>query len=89
MVYLIKTTNVYRVPTVQDALNLRKELETEGGELTSFKYATKYIKQKGEIIEEYQLVTATLQFNEEKEPESSIRESYGTEGAADRKSSEY
>ena len=77
MTYLIKTTNTYRVPTVQDALELRKQLEDTPGELISFKYATKYIKAKGEIIEEYQLVTATLQFNNEKEPESSIREFYG------------
>lgn len=77
MTYLIKSTNSYRVPTVTDALELRKELESMPGELTSFKYATKYIKAKGEIIEEYQVVTATIQFNSEKEPESSIRESYG------------
>lgn len=77
MVHLIKVTNTYRVPTVQDALDLRKDLEKMPGELTSFKYATKYIKQKGEIVEEYQLVTATLQFDNEKEPEGSIRETYG------------
>lgn len=77
MVHLIKVTNTYRVPTVQDALELRKDLEKMSGELTSFKYATKYIKAKGEIIEEYQLVTATLQFDNEKEPEGSIRETYG------------
>ena len=70
MVYNLKSTNTYRVPTVEDALRLRKWLEkTAVGELTSFKYATKYIKQKGEIIEEYQLVTATLTIDNEKEPE--------------------
>lgn len=77
MTHLIKSTNTYRVPSVTDALELRKELESMPGELTSFKYVTKYIKAKGEIIEEYQVVTATIQFNSEKEPESSIRESYG------------
>lgn len=76
MNYLIKATNTYRVPTVQDALNLRKELEQTPGELTAFKYATKYIKAKGEIIEEYQLVTAILQFNNEKEPTATTREKY-------------
>ncbi len=70
MVYNLKSTNTYRVPTVEDALRLRKWLEkTAVGELTSFKYATKYIKQKGEIIEEYQLVTATMTIDIEKEPE--------------------
>ena len=70
MVYNLKSTNTYRVPTVEDALRLRKWLEkTAVGELTSFKYATKYIKQKGEIIEEYQLVTAIMTIDNEKEPE--------------------
>lgn len=77
MTYLIKVTNIYRVPTVQDALNLRKELEQGAGELNSFSYTTKYIKQKGEIIEEYQQVKATLIFNEEKEPDCMTREYYG------------
>lgn len=77
MTNLIKVTNVYRVPTVEAALQLREELEDMPGELTGFKYVTKQIKAKGEIIEEYQLVTANIQFDNEKEPESAIRESYG------------
>lgn len=77
MTHLIKVTNTYRVPTVEDALRLQKELEKLPGDLTTFKYATKYIKSKGEIVEEYQLVTATIQFDNEKEPEGTIREFYG------------
>lgn len=70
MFYTLKTTNTYRVPTVEDALALRKHLErNEIGELTSFKYTTKYIKAKGEIVEEYQVVTATLTIDNEKDPE--------------------
>lgn len=70
MVYTLKTTTNYRVPTVEDALRLRKWLEKNSlGELTSFKYTTKYIKAKGEIIEEYQVVTATITVDSEKEPE--------------------
>jgi hypothetical protein len=70
MCYTLKTTNVYRVPTVEDALALRKHLErTCVGELTSFSYKTKYIKAKGEIIEEYQVVTATITIDNEKDPE--------------------
>ena len=42
MGYTLKTTNTYRVPTVEDALALRKYLErTCVGELTAFKYTTK------------------------------------------------
>lgn len=77
MTYLINVTNVYRVPTVADALELRKELEKGAGELVSFSYTTKYIKAKGEIVEEYQQVKAKIVFNDEKEPESDIREGYG------------
>ena len=70
MCYTLKTTTVYRVPTVEDALRLRKYLERNCvGELTSFSYKTKYIKAKGEIIEEYQVVTATISIDDEKEPE--------------------
>ena len=69
MCYTLKTTTVYRVPTVEDALRLRKYLERNCvGELTSFSYKTKYIKAKGEIIEEYQVVTATVTFDNEKDP---------------------
>ena len=70
MIYTLKTTNVYRVPTVEDALALRKYLERNcDGELTGFKYVTKYIKAKGEIVEEYQVVTATISIDNEKDPE--------------------
>lgn len=70
MYYNLKSTNTYRVPTVEDALRLRKHLERNSvGELTSFKYTTKYIKAKGDIVEEYQLVTATISIDNEKEPE--------------------
>lgn len=70
MFYTLKTTNVYRVPTVEDALTLRKHLERECiGELTSFSYKTKYVKAKGEIVDEYQVVTATITIDNEKEPE--------------------
>jgi hypothetical protein len=75
--YLLKVTNVYRVPTVEDALALRERLqETKCGELSSFSYTTKYIKAKGEILGEYQLVKATIVFTEEKEPDIHVTASY-------------
>lgn len=77
MNYLLKVTNTYRVPTVEAALALREELsKTDCGELTSFSYTTKYVKAKGEIIDEYQVCKATIEFTPEKEPESVIRASY-------------
>lgn len=78
--YLINNVLTFRVPTVQDALNLREELQqTPYAELTNFSYATKYIKAKGEIIEEYQVIKAKLEFNSEKEPENHIKVSYEQE----------
>ena len=66
MFYTLKSTNVYRVPTVEDALRLREHLErTCHGELNSFKYTTKYIKVKGEVVDEYQelIKIANLDFD--------------------------
>ena len=78
MFYTLKTTNVYRVPTVEDALILRKHLEkTMTGELVSFSYKTKYIKVKGEIVEEYQVVTATFAIDDEKDPEGVMIVDFG------------
>lgn len=78
--YLINNVLTYRVPTVEDALQLRDELQkTDYAELVNFSYTTKYIKAKGEIVEEYQLVKAKLEFNAEKDPEQHIEVSYGME----------
>ena len=75
--YLINAINTYRVPTVEDALALREELENINyGELTSFQYTTKYIKVKGEVVEEYQLVKAKIDFTPEKDPEARVKANY-------------
>lgn len=80
MCYTLKTTNVYRVPTVEDALRLRKHLEnTCIGELVAFSYKTKYIKAKGEIVEEYQVVTATIAIDNEKDPEGVVTVDMGVD----------
>ena len=78
--YLINNVLTFRVPTVEDALKLREELQnTDYAELVNFSYRTKYIKAKGEIVEEYQLVKAKLEFNAEKDPEQHILVSYEME----------
>lgn len=70
--YLIKTTMTYRVATVDEVEQLHEDLiNNENFSLIGFGYKTKVIKQKGEIVEEYQLVTATVTINDEKEPEDS------------------
>lgn len=71
--YTLKTTTVYRVETVEDALELRKWLERSSeGTLISFTYTTKYIKDHGEIVGEYQVVKATIEIDKEKEPEGNM-----------------
>ena len=70
--YLIKTTMTYRVATVDEVEQLHEDLiNNENFSLVGFGYKTKVIKQKGEIVEEQQLVTATVTINDEKEPEDS------------------
>jgi hypothetical protein len=44
--------------------------------LASFSYKTRYQKSKGEIIDEWQLVTVKKVFNDEKEPYSEIEVDY-------------
>lgn len=78
--YLLKVQNVYRVETEADALKLREELRHNGnGELTAFAYTVKYIKQKGEVIGEYYVCKATLEFNSEREPERRVTINYEDE----------
>ena len=77
MNYLLKVTNTYRVPTVADALALREELShIDCGELMSFSYTTKYIKEKSEIVGEYQVCKVTIEFTPEKEPEIKVNAEY-------------
>lgn len=80
MKYLISTTDVYRVPTVTEVEQLHEELINDTHfTLNAFSYKTKQIKQKGEIIDEYQLVTAKKLFNDEKEPGTNIDIKYEVE----------
>ena len=76
MEYLIKVTNTYVVPTVEDALRLRERLSTEitCGELVSFSYTTKVTKDS-----EYQVCKATINFNTEKDPETHIEVNYNAD----------
>ena len=70
MRYLIKVVETYVVGTVADVEKLHEEfLEDRHYQLTGYSYKTKEIKQKGEVVAEYQVVTATKIFNQEKEPD--------------------
>ena len=77
MNYYIDAVHKIRVPNVEAVEELHEELKTNTNfELISFGYKHKDVKVKGEIVDSYELVTATLKFNEEKEPYSTINISY-------------
>ena len=64
MNYLTQIVETIRVPNVNDVEALHTELKNDNRfELKKFEYQHKEIKQKGEVIEEYELVKATLCFN--------------------------
>lgn len=70
MRYLLKAVDTYRVPTIADVEALHEQLlDDPTFDLTAFSYKTKQIKAKGDVIEEYQVVTATKIFTNEKDPE--------------------
>lgn len=68
MKYLINSTDVYRVDTVKEVEAFHEELINDSHfTLASFGYKTKQVKQKGVVIDEYQLVTVKKIFNDEKD----------------------
>ena len=77
MNYLLKVTNTYRVPTEEAALTLREDLANgECGRLTAFTHTLKEIKVKGEIVEEYWVCKATIEFTKEKECDVKVAANY-------------
>jgi hypothetical protein len=77
MRYLLKAVDTYRVPTVEDVEILHEELLADPYfDLVAFSYKTKQIKAKGEVIEEYQVVSATKVFTDEKIPERVLEPKY-------------
>lgn len=73
MKYLINTVDTYRVDTVEEVEALHEALKNDNHfTLTSFSYKTKQLKSKGDVVEEWQLVTAKKEFNNEKEPISQV-----------------
>ena len=75
--YVVSDMTVYRVGTVAEVEQLHDELLADPSfTLGAFSYKTKYVKAKGEIIDEYQLVSAKKIFNEEKEPTNPVEITY-------------
>ena len=77
MKYLVSTTEVYRVGTVEEVEALHEELKNDPHfTLAAFSYKYKCQKQKGEIIDEWQQVTVKKEFNEEKNPCTEVEVKY-------------
>lgn len=82
MKYLTKTTETYRVDSEAEVLEMIKTAkESATWTLEGHNSKKKQIKQKGEIVDEYFLLTLTKSFNDEKEPMSDIEISYGEESS--------
>lgn len=80
MRYLIEVTEKIRVGTVKEVEELHQELKHDNSFfLKKFEYTHKEIKEKGEVVEEYELVKATKIFNEEKNPSYEVITDYTRE----------
>jgi hypothetical protein len=72
--YLLNVVETYRVPTVNEALEMRDEMNAAAEyELQSFQYTTKFNKK---TEEEYQIVKVKIVINSEKDPISGVRVKY-------------
>ena len=77
MKHLLMAVDTYRVGTIAEVEQLHDELLADNHfDLIAFSYKTKQIKSKGEIVEEYQVVSAKKVFNEEKNPSTDIEIKY-------------
>lgn len=71
--YLLKAVDTYRVSTVEEVERLHDDLLADNNfDLVAFSYKTKQIKAKGQVVEEYQVVSATKIFTDEKEPDREV-----------------
>ena len=72
--YLLNVVETYRVPTVNEALEMRDEMNSAPEyELQSFQYTTKFNKK---TEEEYQIVKVKKIVNTEKDPVSGVQVKY-------------
>lgn len=73
MKFLLNSVDTYRVETVEEVEHLHEALKNDPNfTLISFSYKTKEIKEKGDVIGTYQVVSAKKMFTEEKNPEVQV-----------------
>ena len=74
MEYLLNTVVTYRVHTVEEAEAMHERFKNDGRfELVQFSYTTKDIKEKGEVVDQYQVVKMKLKKKKEKDPEATYQ----------------
>lgn len=73
MICLIKTVETYRADSEPQAQKLIESAKNSGDfELTKYSSETKPIKEQGEYVGEYQIVTLYKTYDNVKEPEGNV-----------------
>lgn len=79
MKYLIKTTEIYRVDSEQEAKEfIEQQKQTRSYSVSKYSSEYKYKKEKGEVVDEWYRVTIVKEFTDEKEPSEDIQVLYHT-----------
>jgi len=80
MRYLLTVTEVYRVNSEEEALQMIEDARNDNQYILS-KYNSQYKerKQKGEVVDSYWKVSLTKEFTSEKEPELQTTIEYSNE----------
>lgn len=77
MAHLIKTTEVYRVETEDEAKKfIEEQKQNDSYEMIKYSSEYKVKKVKGQIEEEWFRVTLVKNFDDEKDPVGSVKISY-------------
>lgn len=77
MAYLIKTTEVYRVETEEQAKNfIEEQKQNDAYEVVKYSSERKDRKVKGEVAEEWMRVTIVKSFTDEKDPIDQVTVKY-------------
>lgn len=67
--YLVRTTEIYRVDTENEAKSFIEEQKRKGNyEVTKYSTERREKKTKGEVVDAWYRVTLVKDFNDEKEP---------------------
>lgn len=75
--YLTQTVESYRVNTEEEVDSTLEEFKAAAEyEVKKATYEKKQVKEKGEVVDEYYMLTVTKLFNNQKEPETYVEIKY-------------